>query len=133
MQVEFAPAQVNAQAQAMTAKIRVVDADGAVRKRTIRRLEAAGYQVAVAGDAGSAEQVFANVSPDLLLIDLHLAPGSPHRYSITRSAQMRRPDLQMVFMTGGDPHAPSIHKSTGVLLRKPFSAEDLPRTVAGLL
>ena len=75
----------------------------------------------------------ANARPDLLLIDLHLAPGSPHRYSITRSAQMRRPDLQMVFMTGGDPHAPSIHKSTGVLLRKPFSAEDLPRTVAGLL
>lgn len=117
----------------MTARILVVDDNAAFRRLTSRRLQAAGYEVAEASDAGSAEQLFATGAPDLLLIDLRLAPGTPHGYSIARSAQVRRPDLKVVFMTGGDPHGFSLHKSTDILLRKPFSAEELLRIVAETL
>jgi CheY-like chemotaxis protein len=115
-------------------RVLVVDDDQSFRRLVVRMLEAAGCEVVQAADMSGVFAVLAEPARlDLLVTDLHLAPGTPHGYSIARVVQTRQPEIKVVFMTGGDPQAFALCKPEDMVLRKPFRAPDLIEAVKQVL
>ena len=56
----------------MKAKILVVDDEAVLRENLVRILEGSGYQVSLAEDGATARKAFAQLQPDIVLLDLKL-------------------------------------------------------------
>jgi response regulator of citrate/malate metabolism len=82
--------------------------------------------VARADDLDSAVAAAEEHSPDLALVDLHLARGSTGFSVAVRLGDFAIP---CVFVTGNSPGFPMPDLALGCLL-KPFTAEDVHRTLA---
>jgi len=115
------------------ARILVVEDDPLVQSEVERILVRQGHSVVVASTAGDGLQVFDRVRPpfDLLIADVLLPDRSgPHLH---RALLRRVPDLPAIFLSerGREEAArEGFESDRGVLLDKPFDAEELLRAVA---
>ena len=82
--------------------------------------------VARADDLDSAVAAAEEFSPDLALVDLHLARGST---GFSVAVRLGDYDIPCLFVTGNPPGFPMPDLALGCLL-KPFTAEDVHRTLA---
>jgi DNA-binding response OmpR family regulator len=98
-------------------------------------LEAEGYEVRVAHEAGAAVEALEAFRPDLLLLDVML----PHvnGWSVLRRARAlppdRRPKVILVSAVAGVEEASRVEGAGDAFLPKPFEIEDLLRVVADTL
>ncbi len=115
--------------------ILAVEDEGEVRDLLASMLEGLGYRVVTAPDADAAQRVFLELegAVDLLLTDVVL-PGTngPKLGQILRE---RCPELRVLYVSGYlDDGGPGKGLPEGsLLLRKPFSLEDLAAAVRGIL
>ena len=82
--------------------------------------------IAMADDADSAVAAAEADSPDLALVDLHLARGSTGFSAAVRLGDI---DVPTLFVTGKAPGFPMPDLALGCLM-KPFTAEDVHRAIA---
>jgi len=116
---------------AFTGHILVVEDNASYRRIVVRLLERAGFAVSEAPDFAQAMKVIEGPLPlDLLLSDIGLGAGAPHGFSIGSIARARRPALPIIYMTGGEDAAQfSLNAGDSIVLRKPFSADQLIATI----
>jgi DNA-binding response OmpR family regulator len=111
----------------------VIDDDPVVRQVVQRVLESDGFTVALAADAQSGLSRFADLNPDLVIVDI-LMPG---KEGIATILEMREanPDAHILAMTGGGNFAVGdvlrIAELIGAdsSLKKPFRPAELLATV----
>jgi two-component system, chemotaxis family, chemotaxis protein CheY len=111
----------------------VIDDDPVICTVVQRVLERDGFTVAVAGDAQSGLSRFAEMSPDLVIVDI-LMPG---KEGIATILELREasPDARILAMTGGGSFAANevlrIAELIGAdnSLQKPFAPRKLLATV----
>jgi signal transduction histidine kinase/CheY-like chemotaxis protein len=114
------------------ASILLVDDDDLVRTVTAAMLQDLGYTVRDVGGGDAALDVLAHDVPvDILLTDLAM-PGM-NGTQLATIAKACRPDLSIVFISGyadqiGDTVSPGGH-----LIRKPFRADELYRTIEAVI
>ncbi len=115
--------------------ILVVEDDLSCRRLVTRMLEDAGFRVTAAADFSSAIEVIeGNDHVHLLLSDVHMPAGTPQGLSIGRMAQLRRPRLAVVYMTGAyDPARLSAEVPEARVLMKPFTTAVLLGTIEAAL
>ena len=101
------------------ARILVVDDDLAFGDATAKMLRAAGFEVFVAPDHRLALEDLESTRPiDLLITDI-VMPERVNGVALSRMAQMRRPGLKVIYLTGYD--IPGVEEEdVGPLLRKPI-------------
>lgn len=118
------------------ALVLVVDDDEAARLTTSITLERAGYKVLEAADCASARARFAEIRPDIILLDVLLPDGDG--FSLCREflAQPRGRDLPIAMVTGLDDIS-SIHNAfeSGAtdFITKPVSWGTLPFRIQFIL
>jgi DNA-binding response OmpR family regulator len=98
-----------------------------------RMLTQNGHTVLAAEDPDHARSLLAEQGgkADLLLVDIVL-PGS-NGLDFARGAKEQNPSLKVVFMTGLVHRSPPVLRSgLGPLLRKPFTSEELLKTIDSL-
>jgi two-component system, chemotaxis family, chemotaxis protein CheY len=111
----------------------VIDDDPAICLVVQRVLQRRGFEVSTAGDGQSGLQRFAELNPDLVIVDI-LMPG---KEGIATILEMReaQPDARILAMTGGGSFAASevlrIAELVGAdnSLKKPFAPTELVATV----
>jgi two-component system, chemotaxis family, chemotaxis protein CheY len=111
----------------------VIDDDPAICLVIQRVLQRRGFEVSTAGDGQSGLRRFAELSPDLVIVDI-LMPG---KEGIATILEMReaQPDARILAMTGGGSFAASevlrIAELVGAdnSLKKPFAPTELVATV----
>jgi CheY-like chemotaxis protein len=110
----------------------VVEDDAMVRDFVVQQLRQLGYRTRLAGNGREALAALDDGSGiDLLLTDVIL-PGALTGKQVADTAQRRRPDLKVLFMSGYTENAIVHHGrlDPGVLLlSKPFRAGDLAQMV----
>ncbi|RAK56486.1 PAS domain S-box protein [Phenylobacterium deserti] len=111
--------------------ILVVEDDDLIRSSTADMLTQAGHVVVEAADAPSALKALDACRADILLTDVGLPNVSG--VALAREARARMPALQIILATGDDAAAPDAKELGGVLLLKPYSADDLLQAVVGLV
>ncbi len=116
--------------------ILVVEDDAAVRKLAIRLLTELGYETISAEDGGAALKILeTDARIDLLFTDV-VMPGGMNGPALARKAQIHRPDLRVLYMSGYTKNA-ILHNGEldeGVhLLAKPFRKIDLATKVRDAL
>lgn len=113
-------------------RILLVDDDEIFREAIAATLRAAGYVVRMAGDSRLAMNVLEGDEPvDLLLADVVL-PGGVNGLALSRMARRRRPNLQILYVSGYDIHGFE-SEGLGRLLRKPISDDLLLAHIAETL
>ena len=115
--------------------VMVVDDDAAVRSSIRRSLESHGYEVAEASNSREAREVFEDVLPDLVLMDLILPDGLEGREAANMLFAMN-PNLKVLFISGyTSPEAKGMGALTAGegFLRKPFELPELLESVSRLL
>ncbi len=111
----------------------VVEDDDALRYAYDRTLKAAGYVVHPFPDyRGVFELLDDGVVVDLLLVDLVLAPGTPHGLSLAAMARRRRTGLPALYVTGYPDYAEHVATGSTVLL-KPVKEGLLLAAIAGMM
>ena len=115
--------------------ILVVEDDESYRRLVARMLGSAGYRVTTAGDFAEAMAVIEGADPiDVLLTDVGMPPGTPHGVSIGSIARFKRPDLRLIYMSGGfDPTDFALYVENSAVLRKPFTVATLIEAVRGAI
>ena len=111
----------------------VVEDDSNVLAFIDRMLTQSGHTVLAAEDPDQARSVLAEHGgkADVLLVDIVL-PGS-NGLDFARAAREQNPSLKIVFMTGLVHRSPPVLRSgLGPVLRKPFTSEELLKTLDGL-
>lgn len=116
--------------------ILVVEDDPEVRALTVAVLSGLGYEIAEAGSAEEALDIFHHCATiDLLLSDVVL-PGAMNGPHLAAEIERRSPVTKVIFMTGYAEEAFSggagADEST-IVIQKPFSKADLARTIRNLL
>jgi CheY-like chemotaxis protein len=110
----------------------VVEDDAMVRDFVVQQLRQLGYRTRLAGNGREALAALDDgAGIDLLLTDVIL-PGALTGKQVADTAQRRRPDLKVLFMSGYTENAIVHHGrlDPGVLLlSKPFRASDLAQMV----
>src|ERR1700693_6607950 len=115
------------------AHIVVVEDDPQYRRMVVRMLEAAGYRATGADGLTSAvSAIEAAAQVDLLLADIGMPAGSPHGLSIGKVAQLRKPGLKVLYMSGSDPSGYLFAQGESVL-RKPFGSAALVGAIRATL
>jgi two-component system cell cycle sensor histidine kinase/response regulator CckA len=110
--------------------ILVIDDDESVLDYTVQALQALGYNATGAADAEGALQLIRKMpSIQLLLSDICLKAGTGP--DLVRQALRHRPELKVVFMTGG--FADVTFRRTDPLLRKPFRLAELRTAIHSML
>lgn len=118
----------------MSYKIMVVD-DSAMSRRALKRvLEGSGYEVIEAEDGMSALEKYHLEHPDLVMLDM-LMKGM---YGLDVLSKLREMDInvRVVIVTADIQHSTREMANDGGALgfvNKPFAAEQLLSTVAGVL
>ncbi len=114
----------------------VVDDEPLVRMLCVEQLEELGYAVIEAGDGPSALKIIETRQPiDLLVTDVGLPRGMNGR-QLADAARLRRPGLEVLFVTGYAENAvlnhghlePGMH-----IMTKPFEMEAFARRVRDLI
>jgi DNA-binding response OmpR family regulator len=111
----------------------VIDDDPVIRTVMQRVLEGGGFAVSAAGDAQSGLSRFAELEPDLVIVDI-LMPG---KEGIATILEMReaRPEARILAITGGGNFvAGEVLRIAELIgadnsLQKPFAPADLLATV----
>ncbi len=112
------------------AHILVVEDEAVFRQLAVRMLEGAGFIVTQADGFESAlDIVERDPSIVLLLMDIGMPAGTPHGISIARMSQMRRAQMKIVYMTGGDAAGVTNYVGDAPVLQKPFAFSLLIKTV----
>jgi len=104
----------------------VVDDDDAFRSRLCRALEARGWEAAGAGDASSALELAAKLSPDLAVVDLRL-PGISG-LEIVRGLRALDETICIIMLTGYGSIATALAATklgAGHYLSKPADADEI--------
>lgn len=115
------------------AHIAVVEDDPQYRRLVVRMLEVAGYRATAADGFTAALSVIEGTEPvDLLLADIGMPAGSPHGLSIGKVAQLRKPGLKVLYMSGSDPSGYLFARGESVL-RKPFGSTELLAAIQAAL
>lgn len=114
--------------------IMVVDDEPAFRRLVVRMLERGGYRVTHVEDYVAAlKLVETDRSIELLLVDVGMPAGTPQGISIAKMSQMRQALLKVVYMTGGDAQQVSEFTDGVPVLQKPFTSDQLLKTVGSVL
>ncbi len=120
-------------------RVLLVDDEVLVRQTLAEQLEAAGYAVVTAADAGEALAMLeTDGQVDALVTDLTM-PGGMNGLALIRETQARRPGLSAVLLTGYAENATgamlTVNGGSGgfSLLRKPVSGAQIADRVAVLL
>ncbi len=108
-------------------RVLVVDDDDAVRAVLVELLDEAGYAVTEARDGPSALARLEELHPHVAVIDF-LMPGI-NGADLARQAQVRRPGLPVVFVSGYADTLALDGIAGATVLRKPFRADELQRAV----
>lgn len=116
-----------------TATILVVDDDQDVRSMLVDSLEGFGYRVVAAEDGYAGLAALRRSEPDLMLLDFAM-PGL-NGAEVAREARALRPELPIVFVSGYSTTAAieQVMGAEAMMLRKPFSLEQLEKAVAEAL
>jgi len=114
--------------------ILVTEDDEPVRRMTVGLLRDMGFQTLEAADADQAlSMVAADPSIDLLFSDVYLK-GSINGYELATKAKKLRSDLKIAFCSGNaKPPGPDSSIAEAPLLRKPYSPDDLRRTITTMM
>lgn len=119
-----------------SALVMVVEDDEAARLATSITLERAGYRVLEAADCASARAHFAEVRPDIILLDVLLPDGDGFALCSEFLSQPRGRDLPIAMVTGLD-DINSIHQAfeSGAMdfITKPVSWGTLPFRIQFIL
>jgi CheY-like chemotaxis protein len=115
--------------------ILVVEDTADYRRVVVRILETAGFTVTGVPDFARAIEVVEGAQPiAVLLADIGMPPGTPHGISIATAARRVRPDLSVVYMTGGeDPAQFLLFHDDAPVLRKPFTSAQLIAAITAAL
>lgn len=119
-------------------RVLVVEDDPRVRRMVVVRLSELGYNVIEAKNGPEALQLIRAAGPiDLLLSDVVMHDGMSG-FELARLARLERPDLHILLTTGyADPDAVARNGGSRyrseVILRKPYSKDQLARTVRHVL
>ena len=108
------------------ARIQVVDDDKGLLTLMKVRLEAAGYQVALAGGGSEALTQVAHKTPELAIVDLKMEPMDG--LTILDELLHRNPDLPVIILTAYGTIASAVgatRRGAFDYLTKPFDARDL--------
>jgi DNA-binding NtrC family response regulator len=109
-----------------------VDDDIVFSEATARVLRAAGFEVSVAPDHRLALEDLESARPiDLLITDI-VMPERVNGVALSRMAQMRRPGLKVIYVTGYDIQGVD-DEVDGPLLRKPIDEGQLVAEAKRLL
>ena len=114
------------------ARILVVDDDLVFGEATARVLRAAGFEVSLSPDHRLALEDLESARPiDLLITDI-VMPERVNGVALSRMAQMRRPGLKVIYLTGYE--IPGVEdEANGPVLRKPIDDEQLLAEVRRVL
>jgi CheY-like chemotaxis protein len=116
--------------------ILVVDDDASIVSITKQTLEVFGYEVLTAEDGAQAIGVFSRRHDDIDLVLTDIAMPVIDGSALIAALNRMEPNVPIIAITG-NPSAASMSKiaRTGVthILTKPFSAEQLLRTIAEVL
>jgi two-component system, cell cycle sensor histidine kinase and response regulator CckA len=116
----------------MEATILVVDDQERLRKFVRAVLVKRGYAVLQASDGNEARQIAAQNTVDLLITDL-VMPGISGIELTEQLYACGRITRHLIISGFAAPHAVAAPGARGAFLKKPFSPEDLVRTVESLL
>ena len=107
--------------------ILVVEDDDTCRDMTRSILRGAGFEVVCAREFYEAIQIIeSGAHVDLALVDVKMPPGTPHGISFARMAQLRRPRLKVIFMSGNiKPQDFTMFDESEAFLHKPFAPHHL--------
>ena len=116
--------------------ILVVEDDPAVRRLTVIRLDELGYKTIAAEDGPTAINILkTNRKIDLVLSDV-VMPGGLSGFEVADQALVINPKLKILLATGYAKGARTNHTeaaTTHQILRKPYSLQELARTLRALL
>ena len=115
-------------------RVLVVDDRREIAEMAAMMLRDAGYTAMECGSAREALELLETDGPfDLLLTDL-IMPGGMNGVMLAREAQVRRPDLKVLLMTGFADSTPDRWGGTHYdMIFKPYSQSDLTRKVRNTL
>lgn len=120
----------------MSGRILVVDDEPALRRTLERALKTHGYDVLSVADPNSAYQILGESTFDLMLLDLRLPQMAGDTLFLAIVRRWPRM-LGRVILMSGDPLPPQPDWPTELaacaVLHKPFSLDDLMRTVREVL
>jgi len=113
----------------------VLEDEQSVRDLVEAMLERAGHEVSTAADIASAERLYAETQPDVVLTDIVLANGES---GVEFAATLRAgdPGLPILLISGYPDPVLDTDDALATrlpLLRKPFGANELARAIAELL
>jgi CheY-like chemotaxis protein len=109
-----------------------VDDDVVFSEATARVLRAAGFEVSLAPDHRLALEDLESARPiDLLITDI-VMPERVNGVALSRMAQMRRPGLKVIYLTGYDIQGLE-DEADGPVLREPIDEEHLVAKVRSVL
>ncbi len=113
----------------------VVDDEAAIRSIATQTLQAYGYRVLTANDGAQAVGVCAQNMADLQLLITDIAMPIMGGKETIRAVHTILPRLPIIAVSGSDSVADALARELDVqaFLRKPFSADDLVRTVHEVL
>jgi DNA-binding response OmpR family regulator len=100
--------------------ILVVDDDPAIRELLKLQLSAAGYEVALAGDALAARRFLRLASADLMIVDAHLPDVSGVEFVSTLIDDPALPWVPVIFITGRQDLLERAEALGSACLVKPF-------------
>jgi len=117
-----------------TRRILLVEDDLGLAYAVQRYLVAAGLEVVSVGDPIEAlRELESSRRIDLLVSDVKMPEGLPHGFSLGRMAQIRRPRLPIIFITGYPDVAERDKTPPGLVLTKPIELDRLVAEVLALL
>lgn len=117
------------------AHILVIEDDDSFRRTVVQMLERSGYRATpVPGFAAAIEIIESSEPVDLLLTDIRMPAGTPHGVAIAQMAQLRRPGLKVVYMSGSyDTADISPLVDDARILQKPFLRNTLIESIEAAL
>ncbi|MBF0609740.1 MAG: response regulator [Magnetococcales bacterium] len=117
--------------------ILLIDDEEGIRNYIKVLLEHAGHGVVLAENGAKGLEICQYYNPDLIITDLIMT--STDGLTVLRKMRERDPYIPIIAMTGGDPVFDSSHllavaliEQADVLLKKPFSCEELLESVRKL-
>ena len=116
-------------------RILVVEDSADYRRLVARMLQDGGFKVIEAADFTEAMRTIEGGQDlTLLLADIGMPAGTPHGFSIGAIARRHRPELKIVYMTGGqDARQFSLNPGDSIVLLKPFTGDELIATINAAL
>ncbi len=117
--------------QEIRKSILVLDDDDTCREIARSILRNAGFHVLCARDFHEAISIIERDDQiDIALVDVKMPVGTPHGISFARMAQLRRPRMKIIFMSGNlEPEEYKMFDAGETFLHKPF----MPRHLLALV